>query len=376
MKGRIYKDKRGYWIVRFGRDITRTFKDEREAERALTGMRYEEDRGVFDPRDYMKAKPLAFDTLAQRWLEIKKQEVKPRSFNNLNNYMGKAVRAWGKTNIKLIGYAEIEDLIFSNKLSPKTRSNMRSCLHDFFSWAVKREGKRKGFPKIEMPEFPEITFELGWRKITDKETQEKIVDEVKRLSYSINPKIWLGIKFLTTYVKIRPGELINIKDEHINLESGFIVIPHPKEKKPKFVYLLNEDIELIRSLPRSLPGLYFFRHIKGCKGIIAGTPFGPKFLKTWWDRACKNLGVEGVGLYAGTKHTTVTALGSVLSPEQIKRGGTGHTTNKAFERYMLPDKNEAIKVAQKAVSLTKDSKQHLNNIIEIGEARKLNNNKG
>ena len=38
-----------------------------------------------------------------------------------------------------------------------------------------------------------------------------------------------GIKLLATYIKIRPGEMRNIRERDINLESGFIHIPHPKE---------------------------------------------------------------------------------------------------------------------------------------------------
>ena len=60
------------------------------------------------------------------------------------------------------------------------------------------------------------------------------------------------------------------------------------------------------------------------------------------DRACKNLGVEDVGLYGGTKHTVATALGQLLSPEEIKRGGTGSKTNKAFDRYFQPQKREHV----------------------------------
>jgi hypothetical protein len=64
----------------------------------------------------------------------------------------------------------------------------------------------------------------------------------------------------------------------------------------------------------------------------------------WWNQACKNLNIEGVDLYGGTKHSTVTVLGQVLTPEQIQRAVTGHVSN-AFRRYMLPDKNEAIQGA-------------------------------
>ena len=49
-------------------------------------------------------------------------------------------------------------------------------------------------------------------------------------------------------------------------------------------------------------------------------------------------------LYGGTKHSTATALGDILTPEEIKRGGTGSATNKAFERYFQPRRVESVKV--------------------------------
>ena len=82
---------------------------------------------------------------------------------------------------------------------------MKSCLHDFWSWVVRREMKNHK-KTIEMPEFPEIKVDLGWRNITDIETLEAVLEEIKRISYHINPKIWLGIRWLATYIKVRPGE--------------------------------------------------------------------------------------------------------------------------------------------------------------------------
>jgi hypothetical protein len=149
----------------------------------------------------------------------------------------------------------------------------------------------------------------------------------------------------------------NVRERDINLESGFIHIPHPKEgsrKKGKFAYIDPEDIEFIKSLPKSInPDLYFFRHVSGRSGVKAGAQFGPRYFKKWWDKACTNLGIKGVDLYGGTKHSTATALGQFLTPEQIKRGGTGSATNKAFERYFQPRRAESIKVTSAIKQLQK-----------------------
>ncbi|MFH1984738.1 MAG: hypothetical protein ABIL58_23100 [Pseudomonadota bacterium] len=178
----------GRFRVQFGRGTRRRFETYREAERFLYGLRYEVDKGIYDPRDYRLSNPLGFEKLARKWLEIKEKEVRPGSFKNLKLYIGKAVIQWGASNIKSTGYGEIEDFLHNQNVSDKTKSNMKSCLHSFWVWVIKRE-------KIAMPDFPVINYELGLRKIIDKKTQSEIINEVKEMTYKKNMKIWIGIKF-------------------------------------------------------------------------------------------------------------------------------------------------------------------------------------
>jgi hypothetical protein len=171
MKGRIYPNRDGY-VVRFGRRISKWFKHKNQAERFLTGIRYEIDKGTFDPRDYDSARPLAFKNQAKAYLKMKRKKVKPSSYRNIKNYIGKAIAAWDMTNIKAIGYAQIEDLLAAQDVSDKTRADMCSALHAFWGWVCKREEIDK------VPSFPVITYELGWRNIIDLETQQAIIDKV------------------------------------------------------------------------------------------------------------------------------------------------------------------------------------------------------
>jgi len=349
------------FVIRFGRSITKRCNDYHEAERFLTGLRFENDKGTFDTRDYKIDNPLGFENLATKWLEQKKQtKIKEKTVQSYTNFMNKAIEEWGQRNIKSIGTGDVEDFLLGNhrnsttekRISDKTRHNMKSCLHQFFTWVCKRE------KSVEMPDFPEIGFELGWRNTVTIDVQQSIIEEVKRISYHIEPKIWLGIKLLATYIKIRPGEMRSVRERNINLESGFIHIPHPKEgsrNQGKFAFLDTEDIELIKSFPRAInPDFYFFRHTAKRSGLkTTGEQFGPKYFKKWWDKACENLGIKGVDLYGGTKHSTATALGDSLTPEQIKRGGTGSATNKAFERYFQPRRRESETVVSAIKQLQK-----------------------
>jgi integrase len=234
--------------------------------------------------------------------------------------------AWGShRNVKTIDYPDIEDFLLDQECSEKTRSNIRSCIHDFFVWCCKRE-------RFPIPDMPEIDFELGWREIINMDIQAKILDEIKQIAPF---KVWLGVKWLATYVSIRPGELRQLKENHVDIKNGLLIVPNPKEKKPKLIPLLDEDIELIKSLPKTLDkDLLFFRHIKGNGAAKPGQMFGKDLFYKWWKRACANLGIEGVDLYGGTRHSTVTALGEYFSAREIKDSGTFHSSNKAFERYM------------------------------------------
>ncbi len=322
--------------VKFGRKVRKRFKNDYfAAQRFLTGLRFKHDEGTFDVRDYKHDNPLGFENLATKWLEVKERETKPKSYRNLFNYMVRAIQAWGNRNIKEIGYAEIEDFLLDQKvgktgkpISDKTRSNVRSALHDFWVWLRKRRLIRPD----QMPEFPETKFELGFRTTVDKETQESILEAVREMTFHINPKIWLGIKWLCTYISIRPGELIRIKEKHIDTGNGYLMIPDPKEKRPKLVPMLDEDIELIKSFPKGFPELAFFRHQKGLQSVRENQPFGEKYFYKWWIRACEKLGIEGVDLYGGTRHSSAIALRKYRTPEEIRRA-TMHSTNKAFERY-------------------------------------------
>ncbi len=338
--------------VKFGRKMCRRFVDDYGvAFRFLTGLRYKTDEGTFDLRDYREDRPLGFRSLAESWLVLKEKEVRKGTYKNLANYMRRAADRWGDRNVKEITYGDVEDFLAEQTLegsdqplSGKTKSNIRSALHDFWVWLRKRRVIRTH----EMPEFPHVKYELGLRDTIDKPTQESILDEIHKISCHINPKVYLGIKWLCTYVSIRPGELAGIREKNLDPENGYIIIPHPKEKKPKMVPLLEEDVEMIRTLPRGMPELPFFRHAKGIKGCKPGSPFGEKYFYKWWKRACENLGIRGVDLYGGTRHSSVRALRQYRTPEEIKQA-TMHSTNRAFERYFRIESSDLRNIYQDAV---------------------------
>ena len=49
----------------------------------------------------------------------------------------------------------------------------------------------------------------------------------------------------------------------------------------------------------------FFRHVKGLQSIKDCQPFGKKYFYKWWGKAYKELGIEGIDMYGGTRHSNL-----------------------------------------------------------------------
>lgn len=345
------KEKAHELIVRFGRKYNRKVTDYELACRILTGIRFKYDEGSFDPRDYEKSNPLSLGKQIEKYLEIKEQTLRPGSLKSIRPHVNRLRNAFGSTNVKAIGYAEIEDfLLAQSDIGDKTRHCLCSTLHDFYAWLVKRHVIRKD----QMPEFPQVKFELGFRKTISKDLQREIIEEVWRLTWNRSPRIYIGVLWLATYINVRPSELLGILEEHIDYERGLIRIVNHKTSRvvsrPKIIPLQAEDLAMIKKLPRGLPHMHFFRRDKGCGGQDAGTRFGKDLFYKTWKLACENLGVEGIDLYGGTRHSSSSALREHLSFEDTKRL-LGDDTNEAALRYIQQD----IEALRQGYALTRGS---------------------
>jgi hypothetical protein len=330
------KEKAHNLIIKFGREFKKRTTDYQAACRILTGVRFKYDEGTYDPRDYLASNPLGIDKQIEKYLSVKEATLKPGSLKSLRPHARRIADYFKSENVKNIGYAEIEDFLLAQKgIGGKTKDCLCSVLHDFYVWLKNRQVIRKD----QLPDFPKIKYSLGYRKIISKETQIRILDEIKRITPK-NPRIYIGALWLSTYINLRPSELLLVLEHHIDYERGLIsIVGHKTEKvdsKPKMITLLPDDLESIKRLPRGFPMLPFFRHDVPCYGAKAGDPFGRGLIYDTWKRACKNLGIEGVDLYGGTRHSSSSALREQLSFEDTKQL-LGDETNEATLRYIQQD---------------------------------------
>lgn len=351
-----------------GRNITPAFRSLLEAEQALNDLRVQRRKGVLDPRDWMRDEPLSFRNVARAFELSRRGKVKPKTLSVYSLYLARAEEAWGDRNVKHIRYADIERFIDGQDVGPVTRKRIRDVLHGMFRWALRCR-------MIDgMPEFPECKATSAMRRIVDAETQQRIIDEVYRISSGVNPKIWLGIDILATSIALRPGELLRTTEGDINVPLRLIVVPDPKERKPKLVPLSEEHVDAIRSMPTGLPDLPFFRHPPSYSNS-QGRRFGEKYLYKWWKRACANLGIDGVDLYGGTRHSTACAMRVDCSPEQV-RAATMHSTSAAFDRYFQRDLNEirqhyerSKQARERFSSKTRENEPGMNRVSSLSEKR-------
>ncbi|MCP4141927.1 MAG: hypothetical protein GY755_16905, partial [Chloroflexi bacterium] len=128
-----------------------------------------------------------------------------------------------------------------------------------------------------------------------------------------------------------------IKEKDIDLNHGVLTIYYPTKSKNKIktVRLLDHHIDGFKELKKdfsALPQVSFFRHHGGIKSVKPNQVFGQKYFKKWWDKACHELGVIGLDLYGGTRHTTTTEIARQAGSDNARKA-SAHETNKAFDRY-------------------------------------------
>lgn len=330
----------GKYIVKFGRSIKRRFKTYKEAARFLTGLRFKEDEGTLDARDYQKGNPFGLEKQAEKWLAVIEKEVGSETLRKYKRFMRYACESWGPDrNVKTIRFGDIQDfLVLEERFnSSKYRYDARSCINIFFDWLVDREN-------IIKPKLPNLTFELGWRNIVDLETQQRIIEETYKIA--TQEKIPFGIELLATYTNLRPDDLRRIEEK--DYQNGVIRFERPtkRKNKGKIVHLLEEHKETwerLKAQHPAMPHMPFFRH-HNQSGVESDSLYGKDLLYNWWKKACENIGIEEIDLYGGTRHSTTSAIAE-MTDEATAQSASEHGTNKAFRRYCQAQNHAATKAA-------------------------------
>jgi integrase len=278
-----------------------------------------------------------FGVLCEKYLNILEHgDLRPATLRRYWAHYRRLEWYLGSRQVKHITYAVLEDTkVRISDLAPKTVYDMFGFLKTFLVWCVKRED----IDLKVVPPFPKLSKYMGLRKIVDKETQANIIEKIKTL-YVHAPKAHLGAQILATYPKIRPGELMQVTEAHLDLTDGWITIPAPKEQRePKKIKLTDKHITLLRANVSGNPD-------RKLLSFEDGRPFGRDYLYDAWTKACRELGIEGISLYAGTKHSTATALAKVYPYKMVKEAAG--VSSRAMERYINISEEDVVALYESA----------------------------
>lgn len=350
------------FYVKFGKEINRRFSNYAEAARFLNGLRYETDNGTFDVRDHKASNPLGFSHLAEQYLDFKEKQ-NLTSFYHIKRYIVKASLFFGDINVKKIKRRDIRKFLDTLNVSDKTKKNYASQLHDFWYNFLYEEEEILNLSQL--PKFPKICVQLGFRKLVDLDTREKIVDKLKEKTYHRSPKIWLGVDLLCTYNSLRPGDLRRLREGDIDLEYGVLTFWRPTKSKnqrePKVIRirLLDFHINEFKILKKEYPAVdsvLFFRSLNN-------KPFGVNIFYKHWKKACMEFGIHDLDLYGGTRHSSITAIAKAVGKDKARKY-SGHNTNKAFDRYCQIGDDDTFDISElmakmrgKTVSFDKSKKK-------------------
>jgi integrase len=337
------------FVVRFGRKIRRRYNDYEGARRFLYDLRSKADKGKVDPRDYAAGKPLSVRVCLTEWIERReveakrnaKRSLKKGSFKSYRPAVLRAIDYFGERSVKDLTYDDIESFfyyILGLGLAEKTAKNNCDTLRAFYNWLL----KNRTIKPEEAPVWPSFDADMKKHPVIDLETQELILSKIQE---NEDPKVWLACSLLARHINVRPGELLQIEEGEIDLRLGLIRIgpEKTKTKSETILYLYDDEIEALSAFPKTFPKMRFFRHTTTVGGVEIGSPMGDKLWNRAWCRAAKKLGIEGVTLYPGTKHSTASAVANSEGLEAAK-AMTGHKTNAAFLRYIIESREGGLRV--------------------------------
>ncbi len=291
--------------------------------------------------EYMpeKSKPNLVPVWVERWLARKRHEcdgesISPTYLKELERYAS-AQGYFGffrGISIHEVTFGVLEDWetwLSRRGLSPKTRRNILGAFRTFLAWLKKRGEIR------EVPEFP-------WPRAAEYEPRILSIEDLDRVLDAI-PSVERGIFLALAHLGLRPGEARALDVADYDFGTGWLRI----DKAMKGTNL-NAPIRGTKTgKGKRLPvGATVAQWIEGNVDTAsrlmrvplftnprAGTRWSHWALTDAWKRATEAVGVAGVKLYEGTKHTMATDAVRRGVGERQLQAFLGHKDARSTRRY-------------------------------------------
>jgi len=330
---RLFQDKEGHTLDSYNR-----------AFRLLEHIRYQIDNHSFDLKFWIKTdyQKFIFENYVWRWFDRSCENLAPSTKSKRKGFIKNYhIPRFGKKDIRSIRSGQIEDYYLSlpKGMSNKQKKNIIDDLHKLFSDAWRRENIEK------IPVFPQIDFDTPLFQWIDRETQERVLENIPSFDRDI-------FRFIIM-VGCRPGEALALMWDAIDLKNKIIYLKRTfsdttlKQKTKtndwRVIPITDEILEIMKRRGRSISGFVFVnqhgRHYTAKINVI-------------WNKACEKAGIK-INLYNGTRHSfgsqkinegfTLDEIGAVM----------GHSDVKMTKRYarILTENLKAVIEGKKVVQL-------------------------
>ena len=336
----FYLDFRPYGRVWSHRGIRIT--DRETARRILEAIRakvaegqpLEEVLAGYMPPD---SRPNLVPTWLERWLEVKRAEAaagerSPTYFRELERYARPRgyFSFFQGTSIYELSYGVLEDWslwMAGRGLSPKSRRNALGAFRSFLGWLKRRRELR------EIPEMPHVKVDEYLPRVLSIEDQDRVLAEI--------PEAERGIFLALAHLGIRPGEAraLDVAD----YRDGWLMVDKAVKGPGANAPIRGTKTGKGKRLPVSDELREWIEEHVDPVGRLQGTLLfvnprtGGRYthyaLRDTWRRATAAVGIEGVKLYEGTKHTMATDAIRRGVPERALQTFLGHSDVRSTRRY-------------------------------------------
>jgi site-specific recombinase XerD len=288
------------------------------------------------------------EPMLRRWLDLFRKRVAagdraPRTLRDYERWAGKPGQpgaeahfaAWYGRSIWEVTTGSLEEWSYAlaeKGLGLKTRRNVLAGFRSFLSWVAEQR------TTFDVPRFPWPEPDERLPKILSREVQAKVLEAIAESKR--------GIFYALADLMLRPSEarvlrVRDWRDDELRVERaskdrlvrGEIRGP----KKRKGVKVLPVMGRLHEWLEAHVPAE---RRLSDPDGPLFANPDGQAggwwsetaVRRTWYD-ACDRAGVERVGVYVGTKHSTATDLKSRGADDRVLAALMGHSDPRSVQVY-------------------------------------------
>lgn len=286
-------------------------------------------------------------TLLDRWVEVFRRRVEtgsraPRTLREYERWAGpedspKAHFSWwyGASiwEVDPAGLEEWSYWMHQRGLSPKTQRNVMAGLHSFLTWVA-----RDVRGDFDVPAFP-------WPEV-DEHAPKILAPPVQAQVLAAIPKPKAGIFYCMAQCLVRPGEAraLRVRDW---LGDDIRVARAAKDRlaRGEVRGLKSRNVKTVFAGEWPL-GDWLLEHVSAERRLA--DPDGPLFanpdgheggwwsetaMRRTWAKACREVGVPGVSLYEGLKHSSATHLKAMGADDRLLAAMMGHRDPRSVEKY-------------------------------------------